>query len=516
MTRRSIQLVLMQLALLCATGKLCAVERFHIPLPLPNTVHLASLPEEIIAPVDAPPTPPAGEESDQEYLPPLEEELYLHGGSYLYQAEGDRLGWPEPCEPSHHELLRLPEDWLAPQPFTRFAPFLGTGPIQLSPHFEWPGCGGYSWEPRLVGHGSYQLFGFALEQNKQRQDVIGHQLLVDLDLQLTGTERFHMQFRPLGEKNTGGSFYQFSDPAGYVDNSTGVPDRYWFECEIASVLGAYLDPNAARDYNLVVGKFPYILHNNLLLNDDILGFVLSQNNNYVGRLSNLNWQIFAGFSDVDSFTDADASLYGTHVSLDRRHDYYEMTYAYLQHELSSDRDSHYVGLSRTSKFGLWNYAARAFFKWGDQAGRGDGQLYVLESNRERYFAGKPLGFESGVFYANAFYATQGWSSISGGNFNRLRLAFESNPLIRIAAAPPVDDTFGAALGVRLTRHHADEALIPELSYQAPDGNSVWGLGLRYQRKTGPRSFFELLGILNYSDDDRYDREGVFVSETIQF
>lgn len=31
-----------------------------------------------------------------EPLPPLEEELWLHGGSYLYAPEGDRLNWPSP------------------------------------------------------------------------------------------------------------------------------------------------------------------------------------------------------------------------------------------------------------------------------------------------------------------------------------------------------------------------------------------------------------------------------------
>ena len=517
MIGRTVQLVVVHMVLAGAAARVCASESHYISLPPPGVVvQSEELPPPHGAAGDFPALPPDPGGALQEQLPPLEEELYLHGGSYLYQAEGDRLGWPDPCEPSHHQRLRLPENWQEPRPFTLFAPFQGTGVIKSYPHLKWPGCGGYHWEPRFVGAGSYQMFGFALEQNHQRQDVLGHQLLVDLDLQLTGTERFHVQFRPLGEKNTGGSYYQFSDPSGYVDNSTGVPDRYWFECEIGSVLGAYVDPNSPRDYNLVVGKFPYAPHNDLLMNDDIVGFVFSKNTNYVARLSNLNWQVFAGYSDVDAFADEDGSVYGAHVSLDHRGDFWEMTYAYLQHEIDSGRDAHYVGFSRTSNIGLWNYAARAFFKWGDRAGRGPGELYVLESNRLCLLGGKPLGCESAVPYVNAFYATAGWSSISGGNFNRLRLAFESNPLIQIAAAPPIDDTFGLAVGVRLFRNHQDEALIPEFGYQAPGDASVWGFGLRYQRKTGPRSFAEVLGVLNHSDNDQFDREGIFVSETIVF
>jgi len=508
---RLTQIAIVLVALISAAGIVRAAERFHLsdasqPIRLPP----------IEAPGELPPPLPADpyvEDIDQ--LPPLEEELFYHGGSYLYQPEGDHLGWPAEGEPSHHQRLRLPEWYIEPQPLTHFAPFEGTGPI-LAQRWKWPGSDGYYWEPRFVGHGSYQLFGFALEQNNQRQDVIGHQLLVDLDLRLTGTERFHVQFRPVGEKDTGGSYFRFNSPSGYVDNSTGVPDRYWFECEIGSVLGAWFDPDMARDYNLVAGKFPYALHNQLLMNDDVIGLVLSKNNVYLGRLSNFNWQFFAAFADVDAYTDADAGVYGTHLIWDRRHNYYEATYAFLQHDDDSRRDAHYAAISRTSNWKVWNYAARAFFRWSQPGGGGDSQLYVLESNRYRYFDGKPLGIESGTFYANAFYATAGWSPISGGNFNRLRLAFESNPLIQIAAAPPVDGTYGLALGVRLFRHNQDEAIIPEFAWQAPDGTSVWGFGLRYQRKTGPRSFFELLGILNYSDDAQHEREGVFLSETILF
>ena len=60
------------------------------------------------------------------------------------------------------------------------------------------------------------------------------------------------------------------------------------------------------------------------------------------------------------------------------------------------------------------------------------------------------------------------------------------------------------------------SVVPEIAFDSPQGEAVWGIGLRYQKKTSPRSFLEVQGIGNFSDDRRFRREGVFVSETIIF
>lgn len=485
-----------------------------IPPPRRSAAPLQSLPESALGAF--PPLPPDPYAEQQDALPPLEEELWLHGGSYLYQAEGDRLGWPEEDEHAHYDLLRLPEDWRKPQPLQAFSLFLGPDPIPPAPLFRWPGPGGYVWEPRFVGYGSYQLFGFGIEQNRQRQAAVGHQLICDLDLRLTGTERFHVQFRPLGRQNTGGSYYQFTSPDGYVNNGTGEPQRYWFEGELASMFGGYIDPFAVRDIHLTAGRFPYALHNSLLINDEILGVVINKNTLYAGRFSNINLQTFYGFNDVGTYPNSDAQAYGVNAFVDYRRAFLIATYAYANSDRDNTRNAHYAAFSGTQLFGPLTLAARALFKFGDPGGIGGGQLYVLESNYTRVFDHRPLGVEYGVFYANAFRATSGWSSLGGSNFNRLWASFEVNPLVRIAAGLPANDTWGAAAGVQLFRHHEDESLIPEVAFEAPQNVPVWGVGLRYLRKTGRRTFFEAFGVANFSDDRRFVRDGLFLSETILF
>ena len=459
-----------------------------------------------------PALPPDPYETAEDWLPPLDEELFHHGGAQLYAPEGDRWNWPDECE-SHYDLLRLPECWEKPHPIEGHVEFLGPGPIDADPSLQLP-HGGYHLEPRFVGYGSYQLFGLAFEEGNRRQHGIGHHLLVELDLRLTGTERFHMQFRPLGRRNTGGSFYQFSDPSGYVNNATAEPDRYWFEGEFASIFGGKIDPFFPGDVHFVLGRYPFALHNNLLMNTDLLGAVINKNTIYLGTLSNLNVQLFAAREDVAAFAAANGYVYGTHITADHRHAFYEATFAFLQHESNSTRNAQFVAISRTQLYGPWVVAARAMAKFGDQGGTRDGQLFVLETNRTQYFNHHPFGLKYGVWYCNAFVATDGWNPISGGGFDRLRTSFEVNPLVSISAGNPVADNWGVSLGVQLFRNHEDESLVPEIAVQSPMDQTVFGCGLRYQRKTSSRSFLEVLGILNFSDDPRFERQGIFVGKTI--
>lgn len=478
-------------------------EAIETPQELPHLLPLAT------------PDNPQSKAWEDEPLPSLDEELWQHGGSYIYAPEGDRLGFPCKDEHTDYEMLRLPEDYIDPEPFTLFTQFEGEGPIKQY-SLDWFGPGAYNWEPRFVAYGGYQASAIAYKQGNTRSDGLGHQLLVDLDLRLTGTERFHVQFRPIGKDNTGGSYYRFSDPAGYIDNSTGVPQRFWFEGELHSMFSGFMSPFAVRDVHMVGGKFPFQLHNQLLMNDEILGTVINKNTLFVGNTSNINIQAIYAASDVDNVADDNSRMYGTNFSIDYERVFYEASYLFVETPDAPGRDQHFAAVSRTKFHGRFNYATRALFKFGDEAGTGSGELFVLESNYTLLMPAHPLGIEFGVAYCNVFYATDGWNSAGGGNFNRLRAAFDVNPLVAISSGSSLGENYGASLGIQLFRHHEDESIAPEIAFQSPNGDLVYGFGLRYQRKTSKRTFFEVLGIVNLSDTESLRRDGVFVSETILF
>ncbi|WP_147274149.1 hypothetical protein [Bremerella cremea] len=453
---------------------------------------------------------------DDEPLPPLEEELWQHGGSYLYAPEGDQLGWPDSTYDTGYELLRLPEDYVEPEPFTLFTGFLGEEPIKQYPLLHWFGPSAYNWEPRFVAYGSYQASAIAYKQNQTRSDGLGHQLIVDLDLRLTGTERFHVQFRPLGEGSTGGSYYRFNAPAGYIDNSTGAPQRFWFEGELHSIFSGYFDPFSVRDLNIAVGKFPFLLQNQLLMNDEVLGLALSKNTLFIGNTSNVNIQGIYAPSDVDNVADANSRMYGISAFVDYKKIFYETSYLFIETPDAPGRNQHFYAIARTALYGQLTCTGRALFKFGDEAGTGGGELYVLETNYTQAFPNHPLGIELGVGYCNLFYATEGWNSAAGGGFNRLRAAFDVNPLVGISTGMTLGENYGAAVGMQFFRHHEDESIAPEFAFQSLNGDAIYGLGLRYQRKTGKRTFFEVLGLVNFSENAALRRDGVFVSETILF
>lgn len=460
-----------------------------------------------------PALPPAPDQHAQPPLPDLHDELWHHGGSYIYRPEGDQLNWPDK-ENSHYEYKRLPEDWIAPEPFTLFADFLGADPIADYPRLKWPF--GYGWEPRFVAAGSYQVFGTAFEQGNQDNNVFGHQLIVDLDLRLTGTEKFHVQFRPFGEDGSGGSYLRFGDPDDFIDNSTLEPQRYWFEGEFHSLFSDVIDPFAPLDLGISVGRMPFALHNSLLMNDEFVGVILNKNTLFLAGLNNLNLQWFYGFSEVDAFVDGGSQLAGIHAAADRRGTFYEATYAYARHDFDSSRDSHFAAISRTKLYGRNNVSARALFKWGDQSGIGSGELLTLEANRIYHVEHNRLGVDHFTLFSNAFVASQGWNGLGGGNLNRLRTAFEVDPLVRIATGAVNRDTFGVTLGAQIFRKHEDESFVPELAFEAPGGEAVFGIGMRYLRKTSSRSFLDVLGTWNFSSDPALDRRGGFMSHAILF
>ena len=278
-------------------------------------------------------------------------------------------------------------------------------------------------------------------------------------------------------------------------------------------------PVTPLDYHITVGKVPYAVHNSLLINDEVTGVIVNKNTLLIPPLSNLNIQGFYFFDDVDTATPRSTELVGMHASADWRNAFIEGTVAYVSHSDDASFDSRYAAVSATNFFGPVTLAGRALFKGGDDAGTGDGALFVAESNLTRLAPHKikcATGIEHAVFYGNFFKATSGWSPISGANFNRLRSSFAVDPLIRIGQGVNPADTIGASVGVQLFRDHEDESITPEIAWEQPQGDSVWGLGLRWQRKLGPQIFLDASGLISWSDNRQLEREGIFVSTFVVF
>lgn len=457
-----------------------------------------------------PPADPNQEHNNEPELPPLDLELDYHGGSYLY-------------EPFYDNTRLLPPGYSKPRPLTAFQEFLGADMIAPPPN----GDGfDFAHEPRFVGYGSYSLIGIGFDGNnpnlpppRQRLTGIGHQLIVELDYRWTGTERVHVQFRPLGRENTGGSLLLLDGPVDYDDNSTLIPQRYWIEGELFSLIGnAGSSETKPRDYHFTVGKFPFLLHNALLINDELVGAVVNKNTLIIPPLSNMNVQLFSLYDDGEAFNVPQANFVGTHVSADYRHLFIELTLA-GSFSKSTSRQAAYAAASVTRFWGPFTFAGRALGRFSDQGPNQQGGLFVLESNWTREFSHDfrdKTGWDYAVTYANLFYSNAGWQSMTGGNFNRLRSAFAVNPLVTLSQSPNPAEQYGVALGTQLFRNHEDTSFTPEVAFEEISGTPRGGIGGTYLTQLGRRTFLNLQGVSVWSNNTNLRQLGVFSSVIFVF
>jgi hypothetical protein len=411
----------------------------------------------------------------------------------------------------------LPEDYQKPRPlYTHWQGFLDGEPIRLYPNLHWP-FNGYQITPALTVYGSYHLFAVGFQEGNDEVAGIGHQLFLDADLAFGATERIHAQWRPIGEKNTGGSLLRLNDDVDYIDNSSALPQRLWLEADISEVFSGIIPDTAMADFLVTAGLFPYFLHNRLLISDDIVGVMISKNDLIHEPFSKILIQVFGAFDEVDAFANEQhVRIFGTHWFADWQSRNLEATYVRMMDDSDPSRNQDYYALSVTQLWGVWNFAGRVLLQMGDDGRDGSGQLYVWEANWTRYFHTHILGFESLLWYATAFWATEGWQSISGGNFDRLRSTFAVNPLVRLTVDPTGVENRGIAMGTEFFAWHKDLAVIPEIAVEFPGDDEVVGFGMRVRRKMGKRSQLELRGISSISAADSLRRHGAFLEWSMFF
>jgi hypothetical protein len=151
--------------------------------------------------------------------------------------------------------------------------FLGTGP--LSKAFELPT--GAVWQPSLVVYGTLRTAVQTFDDGKNpRVSEWANRLSVFSNLQLSGTERAVIGFRPLDKDGRHYFGQEFEPHEKFRSNLDGNVDRLFFEGDFGQIF-PHLDlyDRYALDYGFSVGRQPLVLQDGMLLNDliDSLGIV---------------------------------------------------------------------------------------------------------------------------------------------------------------------------------------------------------------------------------------------------
>ena len=313
------------------------------------------------------------------------------------------------------------------------------------------------------------------------------------------------------------SVVAFNEPGGWFDNGHVASSRFWFESEfLRGYDGWAVRGFPPRDHHFAV-PLSVALGHAPLMSDDLLG--AAGDLGLVESEGRLNLRVFYAVGEGDAGGDIRSDLIGTNLAADYRHLLLEAAYARLVDREDWSRDANYSAVSITRVFGRNTITGRMLGRWDEVGGKQGGQLYILESNYDHQFSGSPareLGVEHGLFYFNAFHVTKGWQPAPGSNFNRLRSSFEVDPLMVSAASIERREMTGVAAGIQLFRLDDNESFAPEVAVHAPSGSSMFALAVRYQRKTGCNSMFEVLGINSWSDDATLERSGLFLSHHSSF
>lgn len=352
--------------------------------------------------------------------------------------------------------------------------------------------------PKFYVYGDYRS-GVASGRNTAgRTDNWANRLNLDLDLQLTDTERFHAFVGPL---DNGAQFTRWERVEGdwkYRNETDLTPVTGYFEGDVGAMMGALHDKSSPFELPVTIGLVPLLFQNGIWMEDAVTGaaFALPARHSRLLNWSNYEATFFAVFDQLNSVAFDNnkhaAQAFGTAWFIEAYGGYIETGYAYVRDRNRSERSYHNVTASFTRRYlDRISNSVRVIVNAGQDlpaADRtADGVLLLVENS---WITSSPLTV---VPYANFFV---GWdrpqsvarAGVSGGILRNTGINFDTDGLNGFATLDPTaSDTAGGSIGIDLIGDDLDRQLLLEMSYLTPHGNKnasvpddQFALGSRYQ------------------------------------
>lgn len=323
------------------------------------------------------------------------------------------------------------------------------------------------------------------------------ELNLDIDLKLTGTERFHAFVSPLdnGQENTG----FLLDDNEFINEFDAQIDFGYFEGDLGAIVGGAIGKTLPFDLPFTIGEIPLVLQNGVWLEDAFLGFAatIPARNSPRFDISNMDITFFAGYDQINSDAfpgdNSAAKIYGVATFIEANNGFWEIDYAFLEDRTFDDRSYHNIGIGFTRRYGrLLSNSTRIIVNAGQSTEQventADGVLLLSENS---LITGAP---STVVPYFNFFAGFDRPQSAAravqaGGILRNTGILFESDGL---TGYPTLDatanDTFGAAFGLNLLPNDFSQQLVVEaalLGVMGDDANrnaagDQYGIGVRYQ------------------------------------
>lgn len=470
----------------------------------------------------------------------------LHGAKNYKLAEQPKLGEhyrdDRPVTaPNAHLIDSLKSDF-SPGPSYETLPYLGYDQRQIyegkklyanqRPLLElgrpWYQLGqlseGYDWfgkhntiSPQFLVYGDYRSAVASNSANGDNRSLIASELNLDIDLKLTGTERFHAFVSPLddGVRNTR---YLLDDDKFESEFDANI-DFGYFEGDLGSIVGGFIDETMPFDMPFAIGVMPLLLQNGVWMEDAFLGVAatIPARNSPRFNISNMDTTFFAGYDKIssDAFPgdDSAARMYGVATFVEAMNGYFEIDYAFLDDRTFDDRSYHNFGFGYSRRYGrLVSNSTRVIVNAGQSNATGpntaDGVLLLSENS---LITGAPSSL---VPYFNLFAGFDRPQSAAravqaGGVLKNTGILFETDGMTDYPTLDPTaNDTYGGALGINLIADDFSQQLVLEMAMLGVMGNEATrnapgeqlGVGFRYQLPLTNAIIFRADGMYGFLDD----------------
>ena len=380
--------------------------------------------------------------------------------------------------------------------------------------------------PHFMVYGDFRT-GVGINRNASGDiDTWAFRANLDMDLEITATERIHAFMGPL---DRGGDFTQldFTNDVDFVDRTDMRLDTLFFEGDAGAIWGGLNNQDSPFDLPFTFGFLPVFYQNGIWAADNVIGAAMAIPSRHSRELlwSNFDATFFWASDQVntDAFPGDNnaAEFFGTAWFIDAYDGYFEVDYAFVHDDVGGHRSYHNFSVAFTRRyFHRISNSVRLLTNFGqslppDQR-TADGHLLLIENS---LISRSPNTF---VPYLNFFYGqgrTQSLAraAVAGGVLNNTGINFETDGL---TGYPTLDATgvnaTGAALGLNMLGANFEQQLILELAGLAAVGSrqfrnapgDQYAIGMRYQRPLNNAWIFRtdhMYGFLRGADDIRGSR-----------
>lgn len=439
--------------------------------------------------------------------------------SHQYVSEFELSGTPAPRNLGELEHLEAPPNgWFGPQPTIYNVPYNAQEqldiygkkfeiktpkpPIELGIRLY--DRGAYEPPPTLMGKKNpmkpaFMAFGdvrFAAAYNdngNSDQSQLAVRLNLDLEAQLTATERFHAVLTPFTEAAKGKftSYLISGQVEDEFEDAFNLDfNALFFEGDAGAIAQGVTGRINKLDLPFTFGRIPIFTQNGIWANDAIDGAAVSitAKHNSALDISNYDFTFFVGLDNVTTAalpSGDDGKVFGMATFADFLRGYFEGGYAYLDAD-AGGLSYHNVTASFTRRYRQRvSNSVRVIGNFGQDAAvkTADGWLLLLENS---LITRKPATL---IPYANLFVGFDRPQSLmraagTGGVLLNTGINFETDGMTNFPTLNgSAHDAWGGAVGVENLFSLNRQLIVEAAVVRAMEDATVnqYALGIRYQQ-----------------------------------